>query len=220
MPRPPGVHARGMGLLWKMVAYGSEPGNPHGLLAMWTRWERLALRMWPTCRIPGTSGDILRVRFTPYQGQALTLPDGTEIRPGMIVGELHCNNIAMLQRVLGGANVYLAAREDLRCLARWITQPGFDVNVQALFGVALIAKAAARLGFSLRALPRTLRLRLDRMFMAGLLVLYTPAGLSRLNRGTTMHSYPQEVWLSRRELLRRYGCTENSQPDRCEQAPI
>jgi hypothetical protein len=122
----------------------------------------------------------------------------------MIVGELHCNNQALLELTYHGGNVYRAARDDLHCLARWIAQPGFDVNVEAFFGVTLIARAAARLGFSVRELPRTLRRRFDRMFMTGLLVLYTPDGLSRISRGTTVRSYPQEVWLSRRELLRRY----------------
>lgn len=200
-----GPHLRGTQLLWKVVAHGTEPGNPRGLLAVWPRWEHFALTMWPTCRIPGSSRGVLRVRFAPYRGETLTLPDGTEIRPGMIVGELHCNNQVMLDMTGHGTNVYRAAREDLHCLAHWIAQPGFDVNVEAFFGVTLIAKAAARLGFSVRALPRTLRRRLDRMFMTGLLVLYTPDGLSRVDKGTTVRSYPQEVWFSRRELLRRYG---------------
>jgi hypothetical protein len=200
------ARARGTGLLWKVIAHGTEPGNPHGLLLAWPRWEHFAHSMWPTRQIPGTHHDILRVRFVPYRGESLALPDATEIRPGMIVGELHCNNQAILDLVgRGRGNPYRAAREDLRCLARWIARPGFDLNVQAFFGVTLIAKAAARLGFSVRARPPTLRRRLERMFMTGLLVLYTLDGLSRIERGTTVRSYPQEVWLSRRELLHRYG---------------
>lgn len=198
-------YARGTALLWKMVAHGSEPGNPRGLLTVWPRWEHFALRMWPTYQIPGAAHDVLRVRFAPYEGEALVLPDGTEIRPEMIVGELHCNNQALLELVSHGANVYRAARADLRCLARWISQPGFDINVESFCGVTLIARAAARLGFSVRPLPLTLRRRLDRMFMRGLLMLYTTDGLSRVEKGSTARSYPQEVWLSRRELLRRYG---------------
>jgi YkoP domain len=209
-------HLRGTQLLWKVVAHGTKPGDPHGLLALWPRWEHFALAMWPTRPIPGSSHGILRVRFAPYQGESLTLPDGTEIRPGMIVGELHCNNQVMLDMAGHRTNVYRAAREDLHCLAHWIAQPGFDVNVQAFFGVTLIAMAAARLGFNVRALPHTLRRRLDRMFMTGLLVLYTPGGLSRVDKGTTVRSYPQEVWLSRRELLRRYGGYRCLKHDRAE----
>lgn len=196
---------RTMGLLWKVVAHGTEPGNPHGLLLAWPRWEHFAHSLWPTRQIPGAAHDVLRVRFVPYRGESMELPDGTEIRSGMVVGELHCNNQALLDLGRERGNPYRAAREDLRCLARWISRPGFDINVQAFFGVTLIARAAARLGFSVRARPPTLRRRLDRMFMTGLLVLYTPDGLSRVERGSTVRSYPREVWLSRRELLRRYG---------------
>lgn len=193
------------GLLWKMVAYGTEPGRPNGLLLAWPRWEHFAHSMWPMQRIPGAPHDLLRVRLMPYPGEKVTLPDGTEIDPGMTVAELHCHNHAALELVRNRGNPYRAAREDLRSLAQWISRPGFDLNVQAFFGVTLLGTAAARIGFSVRERPITLRLRLDRIFMTGLLVLYTLDGLARIGRGTTAHAYPQEVWLSRRELLRRYG---------------
>ncbi|MGH7915370.1 MAG: YkoP family protein [Candidatus Binataceae bacterium] len=190
---------------WKVTAHGTEPGRPRGLLLAWPRWERFAHSIWPTQKIPGSPQDLLHVRMVPYQGESLTLPDGTEIQPGMTVGELHCNNQAMLELVRNNGNPYRAMRDDLRSLARWISQPGFDINVEAFFGITLIANAAARIGFSVRARPMNLRLRLDRIFMTGLLLLYTIDGLTRIDKGTTSHSYPREVWLSRRELLRRYG---------------
>ena len=65
--------------------------------------------------------------------------------------------------------------------------------------------AAARVGFTVRKWPINMRLRLERVFMVGLLLLYTVDGLAHIDRGTTARTYPREVWLSRRELIRRYG---------------
>ncbi len=76
---------------------------------------------------------------------------------------------------------------------------------EPFFGITLIANAAVRIGFSARERSMNLRLRLARIFMTGLLLLYTVDGLTRIDKGTTSHSYTREVWLSRRELLRRYG---------------
>jgi hypothetical protein len=191
-------------LLWRVLARGSQPGSPRGLLLAWPRWEHFSQKMWPTRGIPGVRYDVLRVRFVAYKGATLVLPDGTEIRRGMSVGELHCQNQTLLDLARKGVSPYCAARDDLRYLARWISQPDFGANVQALFGITLLGNAAARLGFSVRARPVTLRARLDRMFMTGLLLLYTVDGLARLDRGATARFYPGEIWLSRRELLKRY----------------
>ncbi len=95
--------------------------------------------------------------------------------------------------------------EDLGALARWAEQPGEMARAEAFMGVTLLGRVGPRLGFTLRERPVTLYARLERFFMEGLLAMYNPEGVSRLKQGATYTTYPVEIWMSRGELLRRYG---------------
>ncbi len=200
---------------WRLLAMGTTPGHPHGVLFVWPRWERFALRRWPTTEIPGAPYGLLAMRIAPYQGKAVELADGTIVEPKTFVGELHCNNPKILTLVTQGrGNPFRACREDLRSLAAWTANSLEGSRVRAFYGVTLLSRGAARLGFEVRRCQPTLRTRLDRMFMIGLLLLYNREGLSRLSHGSnTLHSYPQEAWMSRGRLMRLYGACRNGLRD-------
>jgi YkoP domain len=192
-------------MMWRIAAHGSHPGDPHGLLAIMSRWEHFACRHWPMRAIPGCPFGLLKFRFEFFRGDPVTLPDGTEIRPGELIGELHCNNLAILKLVQRHQNPYAAARKDLERLAVWLEKADPDADVPAFHGVTMLAPAARRLGFFVRELPHGVAARLERFFMTGLLLIYTTDGMTRLNKGSTVRMFPREVWLTRRQLRTRYG---------------
>ncbi len=193
-------------LAWRILSLGVTPGRARGPLAAWQAWELLANRLWPKTEIPKAPYGLLSLRLSPYRGSPLLLPDGTLIRDGFLVGELHCNNQAILSLVASGRkNPFAACREDLRRLASWLEEVDKERAIRAICGFTILVKAARRLGFVPRNPEMGLRRRFEKFYMTGLLILYSIQGSRRVFQGSTPTTLPCEVWMSRDELLRRYG---------------
>jgi MFS family permease len=196
---------RSVGFWWRL-AFRTRAGKPRGFLRFWPVWERITMRIHPTMLVPGATKGVLRVRLARFRGRSIELPDGTRVRRGDRIVELHLNNRRLTQVAsLGTFALLRMMADDLRALAAWVEQPDFPADVRALHGVTLLSRAGPRLGFTLRARPKNLHTWLERFFMHGLLVLYNLEGVERLLQGSTYGDYPQEIWMSRGELLRRYG---------------
>ena len=69
-------------------------------------------------------------------------------------------------------------RDGLQALARWESEPGFPHLIIAVYGVSVLSRGAVRLGFTIRPRKPGLQTQLDRMFLDGLLTLYTAEGLA------------------------------------------
>lgn len=193
----------------KWLIRDSSFGRPRGVLRVWPLWERLAHRIWPTIPVPGSPHGVMSLHFTTHRGVPFLLSDRIEIRAGDRLGEIHVNNAAIL-RALGASlgpekwPIVSILRDELRAVSRWINQAEY-CDVRALFGVTILWRAGRRFGFDIRPRPATLRTQLDRFFLRGLLILYTPEGLDRLSQGKADEDQPMEIWMSRETLLRRYG---------------
>jgi hypothetical protein len=196
-------------LAWRIIAGGTTPGKPRGLLRAWLGWENFARSLWPVCEIPGAAYGLLCFRIRPYRGPTLVLQDNTRVARGALVGELHCNNQTILQLVQQGRNPFAACRQDLRSLSDWIQQDRFACQIEALYARTILTRAAGRMGFTIQEKPLTVRCRLEKFFFKGLLLLYSREGLARIRHGKTTNTYPADVWLSRRELVRLYKTDAN-----------
>ena len=192
-------------LAWKIIAADSVPGHARGLLKAWTGWERLSETLWPTLDVSQAPHGLVRIRVESYRQALVTLPGGVTVVRGDPVGELHCNNRALLRLIRSGRNPFAACRDDLRGLAAWAQTDPIGRQVVALHACTILAKGASRFGFITMDTPITIRRRMERIFFTGLLLLYSSEGLARLRHGTTARAYPRDIWITRHDLLRLYA---------------
>jgi YkoP-like protein len=192
---------------WWRLAFRSRSGQARGFLRFWPIWEWLTLRVMPHQAIPNAPYHLFEAQFTHVDAKPITLPDGTHIKRRDPVVILHINN-RVLSTIVAETTPWQQLRmmrDDLRALAQWVERGSFPDDIRAIYGYTLLGRAASRLGFTLRRRPSSIRTRLDRFFLMGIMVLYHPGGRERLQRGTTYDTEPVETWMSLGELLRRYG---------------
>lgn len=156
--------------------------------------------------VPGSRGTFV-VACHRHRGAAVVLPDGTTVRRGDRVAEIHFWNRRIARRVLPdavrGTWAFAADfRHDLRALARALDEGALGPPVVAVFGVSPLALAGRRFGFAVRPLPAGPRRRLLGAWQGFLRRTFAPRAAAR------PHPAPAtEVWISVAELQRRYGAT-------------
>jgi len=153
----------------------------------------------------------INVELRQYRGRPLELDDGSEIKHGDLVIELHLNNAWVVhQRKAANspAEVFWeltsAFSDDLKYLAQQLVEERFSPEIKALHGVTPFHAASRRVGFTVLELPDSLWKRLTRFYLSGLMQTYHFKGAERLAAGAKP-LVVKEMWMSRLKLLERYS---------------
>jgi hypothetical protein len=165
----------------------------------------------------GDGNDVLCVKLRRHNARPITLADGSEIKAGDRIIELHLNNAWFKKRRELNLKASSSLREGLHCatqdlsfLAEQIGSGMFD-KVTVLHGITPQHTLARRLGFQVEELPNTLWKKAEEYYIAGLMQIYFLGTKDRFRMAVKPLEL-KEIWLSRAALLRRYGATHVNSP--------
>jgi glycosyltransferase involved in cell wall biosynthesis/enamine deaminase RidA (YjgF/YER057c/UK114 family) len=174
-----------------------SPRYPIGTLTAWRLWEKFT--DWRDRPLPVHQSSLIRYTLRRHTGPDLVLSDGTAVRKGDTLAELHIANRELYRRLSSDGQgapwrLLREAQSDLALLDRLLPP-----NVVAVHGLTLVHPAARRLGFEVHPVPAGIGTHFVRFFMIGLLAIYHPNGIARVQT-ITDRDRPAEVWLSRNRL--------------------
>ena len=183
---------------------------PQFVLLLWPMVDRLLRSIYHIKPLKADGSGIIYFDLRRYKGPIRVLNDGSKVRTGDTIIELHLNNAWFKRKRKLNLRASQSPREFLGCFARdlhFLAQQitsGMFGNITALHGSTLLDVAARRLGFQVDRLPDSLWKKGGRFYMAGLMRVYHLRG----DKVSGLRQKPwelKEVWLSRAALLTRYG---------------
>ena len=183
---------------------------PRFVLILWPVVDRLLRVIHHIRPLKADGSGIICLDLRHYKGPTMILNDGSKVKTGDTIIELHLNNDWFRRRRKRNIKAPQSLREirgcfeqDLRLLAQQVVNGKFE-GVAALHGSTLLHAGAKRLGFQVEELPDSLWKKGARFYMAGLMQVYHLHG----DEMSGLREKPwelQEIWLSRAALLTRYG---------------
>jgi hypothetical protein len=183
---------------------------PRFVLILWPVIDRLLRVIYHIKPLKADGSSIICLDLRQYKGSTKVLNDGSEVKTGDTIIELHLNNAWFKRRRKLNFKASQSPREILGCfeqdlhfLAQQIASGMFG-NITALHSSTLLHTGAKRLGFQVDELPDSLWEQGARFYMAGLMQVYH----LRRDEVSGLKEKPwelREVWLSRAALLTRYG---------------
>ncbi len=185
---------------------GSTRGIPARVLEQWILLplEWLFAVMAGSRPVPGSRATFLVAQHR-YHGQAVHLPDGTSVRPGDGILEIHFWNRQISRRQGPSAQdvtwtFIRDLRTDFETLARLMAAGKIAQRARAIYGASPVAHGATRFGFWVRPLPRGLRSLMLTRWQQLLRSVYRPPAVQTKATEDTV-----EMWMAREEFIRRFA---------------
>jgi hypothetical protein len=183
---------------------------PRFILPLWPVIDKLLRLIYHIRPLKADDSSIVRFNLRHYKGPTKILNDGSEVKTGDTIIELHLNNAWFKRRRQLNLKASQSPQEflgcftqDLRFLAQQVANGMFG-DITALHGITILHVAARRLGFQVDELPDSLWNKGARFYMAGLMQVYHLRG-DEVSGLREKPWEPKEVWLSKAALLTRYG---------------
>lgn len=170
------------------------------------RWFERRYQIRPV----GDGGYVLRVGLVRHRGPRYEFSDGTTVRHGDLVAELHMDNArvaALHEEGHGGLRFRREVFRMLPALARDLREKPEFRDVQAVCGASLFWQEATFAGFEHRPFDPFTRWWLG-WWERFLLARYHPAGGRRLGEGRRTEL--RQVWITRRTLERHAARAERA----------
>jgi peptidoglycan/xylan/chitin deacetylase (PgdA/CDA1 family) len=178
------------------------------IVGLWLGWEQLFQFMFKL-RTLSPAEPFLHYRLRKYQGQPITMEDGTTLNKGDKVIELHVDNKELFELGMHSrSSAQLAIRmirrmeKDMPVLAEEIARDEALQEAKALYGVSMINRGPEKFGFTVMDMPDNLFARSSKIYLSLLLSVIHPAGGARLKERTEV-LVPKLILMPVSELLKR-----------------
>jgi hypothetical protein len=183
---------------------------PRFVLLLWPAVDRLLRLIHQIRPLKADPSSIVSLDIRHHKGRTVSLNDGSKVKTGDKIIELHLNNSWFKTRRKPDIKASQSTWEilgcfeqDLRFLAQQVVNGKFEGAV-ALHGITHLHAGAKRLGFQVDELPPSLWKKGASFYLAGIMQIYHLRG-DKVSRIREKPWELKEVWLSRAALLTRYG---------------
>lgn len=156
------------------------------MIRLWLGWETLFHTAFKLNGIEVDNETMFHYRLIPYRGEEVQLSNGTLLRKGDLIAELHFDNRKLSNIAFQSKTTVALGVKMIREIEKALPQLGKQVfaekrgkEVKAVYGVTMINRGAEYLGFEIFDLPNNIFLKSTKVYLKTLMKILTPAEKKR-----------------------------------------